>query len=421
MNRLSLFRGTRPLCFTALALGLAWALRGHFGHEQGAAWAGAVGSLALILISGRPDWQRKALPASLLGGIGWGVGGMMSYGMVVGYGRSGDFANVLYGLSMLAVIGGLYGFIGGGFLGLSLESEKDKKPDWPALLTQMVAAGLLVWGVLIYQWELWMTPPRSELWAACLGAAAGLAWYLQRNRFHRALRTALWSAFGAGLGFALGNFFQTLGTVSGWLFNWWNVMEFTLGACGGLGLAYGVYSQEWPESAEVSGRSSTLALLGLFIVLPLVNVWQAFSLEEFIRMAAGLNAVNPVQFAHAQYYLAVSGVILFAFAAWYAWRKRSTTTLFFLLTALYILLSHLKKGFFFLNDLLQLEQYAYWLLFFSLVLLYSSSRSKPSPLFAEHERAGGWVVAAILVAALVLMAFISVVVSAGIAGGQRRF
>ncbi|HPI74618.1 MAG TPA: hypothetical protein PLZ01_14495, partial [bacterium] len=255
MNRILIFRGTRPLCFTALALGLAWALRGHFGHEQGAAWAGAVGSLALILISGRPDWQRKALPASLLGGIGWGVGGMMSYGLVVGYGRSGDFANALYGLSMLAVIGGLYGFIGGGFLGLALESEKDKKPDWPALLTQMVAAGLLFWGVLIYQWELWMTPPRSELWAACLGAAASLAWYLQRNRFHRALRTALWTAFGAGFGFALGNFFQTLGAVSGLPFNWWNVMEFTLGACGGLGLAYGAYTQEWPESADLSGRS----------------------------------------------------------------------------------------------------------------------------------------------------------------------
>ncbi len=421
MNRILFFRGARPLCFTALALGFAWALRGHFGHEQGAAWAGAVGSLALILISGRADWQRKALPASLLGGIGWGVGGMMSYGLVVGYGRSGDFANVLYGLSMLAVIGGLYGFIGGGFFGLTLESEKDKRPDWPALLTQMVAAGLLFWGVLIYQWELWMTPPRSELWAACLGAAVSLAWYLYRHGFHRALRTALWTALGAGMGFALGNFLQTMGTVSSLSFNWWNVMEFTLGACGGLGLAYGVSTQEWPESAEVSGRSSMLALLGLFIVLPLLNVWQAFSQEEFIRMAAGLNAVNPVQFAHAQYYLAVSVVILIAPAAWYAWRKRSTTTLFFLSTALYILLSHLKKGFFFLNDLLQLEQYIYWLLFFSLVLLYSASRSKPSPLFAERARANGLAMAAILVAALLMMAFISVVASDGIAGGHRRF
>lgn len=421
MSRITFFRGTRPLWFTALALGLAWALRGHFGHEQGAAWAGAVGSLALILISGRADWQRKGLPASLLGGIGWGVGGMMSYGLVVGYGRSGDFANVLYGLSMLAVIGGLYGFIGGGFFGLTLETEKDKKPDWPALLTQMVAAGVLFWGVLIYQWELWMTPPRSELWAACLGAAVSLAWYLQRNRFHRALRTALWTGFGAGFGFALGNFFQTLGAVSGLSFNWWNVMEFTLGACGGLGLAYGVYSQEWAESAEVSGHSSTLALLGLFLVLPLVNVWQAFSLEEFTRMAAGLHTVNPVQFARSQYYLAVGAVILFALAARFAWRKRSTTTLFFLLTALYILLSHLKKGFFFLDDLVQLEQYVYWLLFFSLVLLYSFSRSKPSPMFVERVRANALVMAAILVAALVLMAFISVDVSAGLAGGQRRF
>ena len=35
----------------AMALGTAWAVRGKFGHEQGAAWAGAIGSIALILVT----------------------------------------------------------------------------------------------------------------------------------------------------------------------------------------------------------------------------------------------------------------------------------------------------------------------------------------------------------------------------------
>ena len=107
----------------ALALGLAWAVRGHFGHEHGAAWAGAVGALAVVAASGRRDWIARLPIAAAIGGIGWGIGGMMSYGIVVGYCRGTDFANVLYGFAMLSVIGGLYGYMGGGLLGLAQTAE----------------------------------------------------------------------------------------------------------------------------------------------------------------------------------------------------------------------------------------------------------------------------------------------------------
>jgi len=84
----------------------------------------------------RQDWWNKIPVIALLGGLGWAAGGMMSYGLVVGYGRGSDFINVMYGLTMLAVIGGLYGFIGGGFLGLELESTREKNPAWATLLTE---------------------------------------------------------------------------------------------------------------------------------------------------------------------------------------------------------------------------------------------------------------------------------------------
>jgi hypothetical protein len=48
------------LLFTAIILGLAWAARGSFGHEQGAAWAGAMGTLALLAVTQREDWLKKA-------------------------------------------------------------------------------------------------------------------------------------------------------------------------------------------------------------------------------------------------------------------------------------------------------------------------------------------------------------------------
>ena len=98
----------------AMSLGTAWAIRGQFGHEHGAAWAGGIGSLATLLVVKRKDWLAKSFSVVLAGALGWGLGGMMSYGLVVGYGRGSDWPNVFYGLSMLFVIGGLYGFLGGG-------------------------------------------------------------------------------------------------------------------------------------------------------------------------------------------------------------------------------------------------------------------------------------------------------------------
>lgn len=34
-----------------MTLGTAWAIRGQFGHEQGAAWAGGICSLCIILLA----------------------------------------------------------------------------------------------------------------------------------------------------------------------------------------------------------------------------------------------------------------------------------------------------------------------------------------------------------------------------------
>ncbi len=201
--------------FAAITLGLAWAMRGHFGHEWGAAWAGAMGVMAVLLVSKREDWAKRAPALIAIGAIGWGISGMMSYGIIIGYCRSISFGNSFYGYAMLAVLGSLYGFIGGGLFGLGLESSDENKPKWANLIAQMFAGGFLVWGLLIYQMEWFMTPPRSELWAGCLGAAIALAWYLYRHNYKNSLRVAGYAALGAGFGFAFGNFLQTLGATSG--------------------------------------------------------------------------------------------------------------------------------------------------------------------------------------------------------------
>jgi hypothetical protein len=123
------------ILIVSLSLGTGWAIRGQFGHEQGAAWAGGIGALSLVLVSGRTDWYNKLLLITLSAAVGWGAGGMMSYGAIAGnYAQSDNFPNVFYGLMMLLVIGGLYGMIGGGLLGLTLDSTDEKKVKWSSLI-----------------------------------------------------------------------------------------------------------------------------------------------------------------------------------------------------------------------------------------------------------------------------------------------
>jgi len=272
------------LLVAGMSLGTAWAIRGQFGHEHGAAWAGAIGTLATLLIAGRRDWLAKGFYATMAGGLGWGIGGMMSYGLLVGYGRADDIGNASFGLAMLFVVGGLYGFIGGGLLGLSLSDGPSRKVAWHQVLLEMIGGAILFYFFLTEQFGWLANPPRSELWTACLGMAAALAWHLRRNGMMGALRTAVYAGLGGGFGFASGNFLMVLGQVSGIPFNFWNVMEYSLGFWGGVGLAYGVLTSAWegPVAGPVKPHRQSFHLAMLVIVVPFVMWQQNFDAERIL-------------------------------------------------------------------------------------------------------------------------------------------
>ena len=271
----------KNLIIAGMTLGTAWAIRGQFGHEQGAAWAGAIGAICIIFLSGRADWHSKLFKAVLAAAIGWGLGGIMSYGVVVGYGRGDDFLNVYYGFLMLFVIGGLYGFVGGGLFGLTLSDTTKNKVKWPLLLSGSVASGILVYFFLIMEWEWFMTPPRSEVWAACLGVALFLAWFAIYFKHKAALRVAVFAGLGGGFGFAFGNFLQVLGNVAEIPFNFWNVMEYSLGFFGGAGMAYGTFTSDWGEGDVGQRKSSNLIpLLLVVLFIPFVVWQQSFTIER---------------------------------------------------------------------------------------------------------------------------------------------
>lgn len=269
------------MLIVAVALGTAWAVRGKFGHEQGAAWAGAIGGMAVVLVAKRSDWYNRVFKIALAAAVGWGLSGMISYGQIVGYGRAADFGNAYYGLLMLFVIGGLYGFLGGGLFGLALNDSKDSLVRWPTLIAEMTAFALLTYGLLINQLEWLMTPPRSELWAACLGASIALAWYIVRHRYDNVLKVAVWSALGAGIGFSFGNFLQVLGATAKTSFNFWNVMEYSIGFFGGLGMAYGTLTSSWPVIDDQPRKQSNLVpILFLVAFIPFVLWDQSFVADK---------------------------------------------------------------------------------------------------------------------------------------------
>jgi hypothetical protein len=283
------------MIIVGMSLATAWAIRGQFGHEQGAAWAGGIGSLSIILLAKRPDWYTKAIKAAFAGAVGWGLGGMMSYGAIVGYGRGIEFVNVYYGLLMLLIIGGLYGFIGGGLFGLVLADHKANKIKWHQVVVEMTVGGLIFYYFIIEQLGILMTPPRSEAWGVCAGSGIALLYYMVRSRQYGALRVAVFAGLGGGFGFAFGNFLQVLGNVAQIPFNMWNVMEYSLGFFGGLGMAYGTFTSTWPKEEAIKLRNSNLLipLIGLVLLIPFFVWQQSFIMKDLLPTMERLHVENP--------------------------------------------------------------------------------------------------------------------------------
>ena len=407
-----------------LALGTAWAIRGRFGHEQGAAWAGAIGAVSLVLVAKRNDWYNKVFRIALAAAFGWGISGVMSYGIIVGYGRGTDFLNVFYGLLMLFVLGVLYGFLGGGLLGLSLMDSKAVKVKWHALLTEMVAMGLLTYAVLINQLEWFMTPPRSEMWAACFGATIALAWYIARHRYDGVMKVAVGSALGAGFGFAFGNFLQVMGSVSGVEFNFWNVMEYSIGFFGGIGMSYGVFTSSWPVSDEkFSPRSNLIPILWVVLFFPFVVWEQSFVTDRFRFILESGGSESTIFFMKGIALLAILSVTIAVIAKnYFSILPKGTVNpagrvkgFFILYTGLYVFLSFLVTGVFVHPP----EQYLYVLNL--VVILFLVPRINGG--FEIHEnRPGRWtMLSVLLVLVIAVLAVIAINSHGEMPGSQVRF
>ena len=414
------------ILIVAMTLGTAWAIRGQFGHEQGAAWAGGIGGLALVLASKRKDWYSNVFSIVFAAAIGWGASGMISYGQVVGYGRSDNFPNAFYGLLMLFVIGSLYGIIGGGLVGLSLHSSEKTKVKWGAILSEMVAGGFLGYQLLIGQLELLMTPPREEAWAVCLGSGLALLWHMARNNYHSPIRVALYSALGAGFGFAFGNFLQTLGTVMEIPFNMWNVMEYSIGFFGGAGMAYGVFSSQWKEESPLPEHWETnVAMLVVFMAIPFVILIESLGYNTLMERIKDKN--NPEMSAMVS---TICALIVIVFVAVFGFLKsqkpkinyegKDVKLLLIIYLAAYISISYIVSGCFIGN--FPLNHQLYWVNFVVILVLFSkqypSFFTNPIPKINIQK---WWLTVAGIVVVIVFLALISINIHGEMPGSHDRF
>ncbi|GGM97586.1 hypothetical protein GCM10010967_34280 [Dyadobacter beijingensis] len=418
------------LLVAGISLGTAWAIRGQFGHEQGAAWAGGIGGLSIVLIAKRKDWYAKAFQLALASAAGWGVGGIISYGKVVGFARGLEFGNVYYGFLMLCVIGGLFGLIGGGLFGLTLASSRQKPVQWPQLLTEMTAGALIFYYLLIEEFGWLMTPPRSEAWAACFGMAVALFWHMIRHQQHSAMRLAIFAGFGGGFGFAFGNFLQVMGSVSGIHFNFWNVMEYSIGFFGGIGMAYGTFTSEWEVTEEQAAPSRILApVIILTLIIPFV-VWdQSFETKRLIETIQGFDPLadapgitNAVQWVTL---LLVPAFGAYSIYRYYFKRKSSAEqleysgiqTFFFLDLGLYTIYSLLITGAFI--SLYRIEQYLYILNMVVLGFLLTKTQATFSHRGLNLSR---WAVNFLFVIAIfAILTAVAISTHGELNGANRRF
>lgn len=304
------------LVTAGISLGTSWAIRGQFGHTYGAAWAGSIIAIVIVLLARRTDWYAKVFHLALASAAGWGIGGIISYGIVVGYGRANDFTNAYYGFLMLFVIGGLFGLLGGGLFGLTLADEPSKPVKWHRLLTEMTAGAVVFYYLFTEELGWLMTPPRSEAWAACMGMVVAMFWYMIRNQQWSAIRVAVFAGFGAGFGFSFGNFLQVMGSISGIHFNFWNVMEYSIGFFGGAGMAYGTFTSQWPETRHDVHKNKLIVPLAILLIVIPFWVWeQSFSTERISQILASIDGVSaiPTFTSYAQW----GSFLLFAAAAGY--------------------------------------------------------------------------------------------------------
>ncbi len=315
----------------ALAGGMAWGIRGQYGHETGAMIAGVLVGLLLVLLQGNRLPSLQAARAVALLTLGLSLGGSMTYGQTIGLTHDGPLIGqgdaLTWGMLGLFVKGAIWIGLGSVLFGAALSGRRYHPAEWGLLI--VVSIPLLMLGVwllnepfqpasrqlpAIYFSDSWRWEPSAELlprrerWGGLLLVLVGwLAYFGLVRRDRLALRLGLFGTLAGGIGFVLGQslqaahawhpeWFQQSPLGVGWWgrvvlpnINWWNMMETLFGATWGSVLGWAVWrnralvanKQDGPD--PMVGRGWEIALLAVH--LPLLVAWNFVDYPPLARIA----------------------------------------------------------------------------------------------------------------------------------------
>ena len=276
------------LLVPAIALSLAWGIRGQTGHEWGAAFCGAVVGLALALVSKDRNKVKKAFTLAAVGAFAFAWGGMMSYGKVAGLATNAQATNgeIALSLAQLFLLGAIWGGLGGGAIGVVCSRR-----NYGAAIPVLILLACWLGGRIIY--ELFINRlhfdigHRHQDWAFVFGAWIALLLVCCRDR--TVLTMSLLSGAGIGLGFVIG---PMLTRISGYPFSgrlplsldWWKVAEQTIGFWGGLGLGLALWLLERRgHQAYLPERVHPLRpFLAQAFALWFIPAWNANNVFEYL-------------------------------------------------------------------------------------------------------------------------------------------
>ena len=264
-----------PTILTGMAGGLAWGIRGQYGHETGAMIAGLLVSLTIVFLLSPRLSKLSAARAVAWCTVAMGIGGTMTYGQTVGLTHDtplvGNWAALRWGMLGLGVKGGLWIGFAGLFLGMGLGGIRYRPKEMFCLLLAMLGAAFIGIRILnepydptnkvlpwIYFSDDWYWEPeggflpRRETWGGLLFAYALVLAYtgwIRKDRLARNL--GLWGLLGGALGFPGGQSVQAFFVWNREMFNDgflkfittgmnpWNIMEISFGTIMGAILGLG--------------------------------------------------------------------------------------------------------------------------------------------------------------------------------------
>lgn len=275
------------LAFTSLAASYAWAMRGtKIGGEKGAMLPGAVLGLIFAWFSGSEIIRENFFVFSAVGALAMSYGGSQTYGETLSFVVSQKPPeNYKKGIIALIVKGALWFGIFSSYMGIAFNVACGQKYNRLDLIV-LFACLMPLRGLGIYLLnrpvkpkenifpKIYFSKSRNESWGGLLFVQLALIALMAVKGDIYSLGFTLVGAFSGAVGWVIGiNLFylanhplsngryfygklQEKGYVGGW-----KIMEFTLGAVGGLGTAAYFFLNK-------SGLSKITAAVGSGVLFP---------------------------------------------------------------------------------------------------------------------------------------------------------